>query len=235
TNNFVGDLGTASDVLDTAGRNAPLMVRVDINWKDIQPSNSSSFDFSMVKKVFTQVLRPGDVAYVILGTHSLPIWLGALFPDEFHHPDNASAFVAAVVKCITGQSNDFVDSTGRKNCDNWADKVAAWQVDREPFAQGAGLVDAASLDALSSWLESVKSMSNKPTVINFYVGPAFFCHAGRWFLIVAVEDGPPEFLAAQRLFRSLDVMGVDIYPDQLSLCITGTSLDKPCRLDFFNS
>jgi len=195
---FKADLDLAADVLNTRERKEPLIVRVDIFWKDVQVKNQglpSDFNFDKVKFIFEKVLRPNstDMIYVILGTHQPANFAGVQESNRFRYPAEGARFVEEVIKYIQRQG--------------WEERVYAWQVDNEPnIAKSLDVVTNPDLvyRTLAFWLKKVQSTisMDRPTVINQY------CVAGLAWTQLGVTDS-----TNKELFSNLDIMGVDIYTD----------------------
>ena len=202
-------LDVARSALNTEERGRPLIVRLDVFWRDVQPA-PDIWNFSSVDIIFTEVLDPdvkhNDQAYIILGTHAPPTWLSDT-KDRWNHPDEGVNFINNVT--------DYVKTKG------WSDRVFAWQVDNEPFALTIDIdpslpqVPPFPSDpiivtrTLSLWVETANANVDQPIVVNPYT---IFGRGSYDFLIRTDQEED-----LRRLFTNLDIMAIDIYVDQPQL------------------
>jgi hypothetical protein len=210
--NYRKDLDAVATAL-TGAKDIPLNVRLDAFWGDI---DMGSFDGNVwrpnlrmkkIDDIFTKVLRPRDMAILILSTHSPPSKLKPLFPFEspaqWRHPEAANNFVEGIVKHVAQRG--------------LLDRVLAWQISDEPnnlaFSHVANWNEI--VGPLNTFLETIRRNDDarKPRIINMYqVAPSlaslFFRH-DPWDELFSAAEGLHVPISS-----NFEMMGADIYPDQ---------------------
>ena len=203
SSNYKPDLATATAALK-ANQSNPLIVRVEIRWADV--GAGPAYDFSEVDRVFTQVLQQNSQAYVTLATETPPPLL-----DQWINNVQADYFV--------GNVTNYIAMRG------WMTRVAAWQVSSEPnlhppFVK-VGLVSTVDYPTMATDLATFATTvrrndpSNRPIVVNMYQAATSPLLSQTptadlpWYNTLSAN-----LVNGQQLASAINVMGVDLYPDQ---------------------
>ncbi len=149
---------------------SPSLNFIPVAWKDIQPNQSSAYDFSKVDKLINDTIAEGR-------TPTIKFCDGDCFPDWARQMDTApertyccsTDYVCRVLKEDTGTANAFSDVV-KAMVNRYKDKVHYWDYGIEPNCRGYNPQKYTGL--LKNFANSVRSQDSGAVIVGGHLAGA---------------------------------------------------------------